>query len=169
MVISILSDVLLTFDKVVVWLVITDQTATFRVLQTVRRRDVTSSRVTVLAAYPDMSDEPVVKVLYKLCYNINIEKSYTNYNVLLSCKFLPCKVIWDSVLYWVVKKYMMVHVLPFFFLLKHIWRRPFPYLFGKCACFPIVWIYLENIIIYSKLFLTYFRRLQLLFVFYVVF
>ena len=74
-------------------LVITDQTATFLVLQTVRRGDVTSSRVTVLAAYPDMSDQLVVKVLYKSCIYINIEKSYKNYNVLLSCKFLPCKVI----------------------------------------------------------------------------
>ena len=66
-------------------LVITDQTATFRVQQTVRREDVTSTRVTVLAAYPDMSDQLVVKVLYKSCYYINIEKSnddfiQANYN-----------------------------------------------------------------------------------------
>ena len=56
-------------------LVITDQTATFRVQQTVRRTDVTSTRDTVLAAYRDMSDQLVVKVLYKLYNNINIEKS----------------------------------------------------------------------------------------------
>ena len=82
-----------TFDKVVILLVITDQSATFHVRKTVRREDVTSTRVTVLAAYPDMSDQFVVKVLYKSWYNINKEKSYKNYNVLLSCKILPCKVI----------------------------------------------------------------------------
>ena len=63
-------------------LVITDQTATFRVLQTVRRKDVTSTLVTVLAAYPDMSDQLVVKVLYKSCIYINIEKSNENSNIL---------------------------------------------------------------------------------------
>ena len=56
-------------------LVITDQTATFRVQQTVRRGDVTSTRVTVLAVFRDMSVQLVVKVLYKACYYINIEKS----------------------------------------------------------------------------------------------
>ena len=65
-------------------LVITDQTATFLVLQTVRREDVTSTRVTVLAAYPDMSDQLVVKVLYKSCFYIN--KSNENSNILQSSK-----------------------------------------------------------------------------------
>ena len=64
-----------TFDKVVVILVITDQTATVRVQQIVRRGDVTSTRVTVLAVFRDMSVQLVVKVLYKACYYINIEKS----------------------------------------------------------------------------------------------
>ena len=43
-------------------LVITDRAVTFHVLQTVRRGDVTSTRVTVLAAYQDIRDLNVIKV-----------------------------------------------------------------------------------------------------------
>ena len=45
---------ILTFDQVVVMLVITDQTVPFLVLQTVRRGDVTLTRDIVLAAYRDI-------------------------------------------------------------------------------------------------------------------
>ena len=48
--------------KDVVMLVFMDQTATFRVLQTVRRGDVTSTRVTVWAANQDIRDLDVLKV-----------------------------------------------------------------------------------------------------------
>ena len=60
-----------TIAKVVVILVITDQTVPFRVLQTVRRGDVTSTRVTVWAAYRDIRDISVAKVRFHSWKELN--------------------------------------------------------------------------------------------------